>query len=62
MNNFIYVFNAEARDKLLAAGMTLLKADARNKTFIFLNEPVKNFSMTNALSEVSFIEKNELTF
>lgn len=43
---FIYVFSEEARDRLLAAGYTLLKSDGKNNTYIFDNDPRVAFSFS----------------
>lgn len=55
---FIYVFNKDDRDVLLKAGFTLLKEDTRNSIYVF----GKSNSLTFALTEVSYIESDTLTF
>lgn len=55
---FIYVFSKDDRDILLKAGFTLLKEDIRNSIYVF----DKSNSLTFALTEVSYIESNTLTF
>ena len=37
-NNFIYVFDKQARDMLLADGFHLLKSDERNEIYVFVNQ------------------------
>lgn len=60
MGKFIYVYNTEARDKLIKAGMKLLQSDERNHTFVFLDDDDKNYDF--ALNDISFIRSNTLTF
>lgn len=55
---FIYVFSKDDRDVLLKAGFTLLKEDTRNSIYVF----GKSNSLTFALTEVSYIESDTLTF
>lgn len=55
---FIYVFSKDDRDILLKAGFTLLKEDIRNSIYVF----GKSNSLTFALTEVSYIESDTLTF
>lgn len=55
---FIYVFSKDDRDILLKTGFTLLKEDTRNSIYVF----VKSNSLTFALTEVSYIESDTLTF
>ena len=55
---FIYVFSKDDRDILLKAGFTLLKEDIRNSIYVF----DKSNSLTFALTEVSYIESDTLTF
>ena len=58
MEQFIYVFNSDARDILLGSGFQLVKSDDKNGIYIFANQP----TMTFALSQVSYIASNTLTF
>ena len=58
MEQFLYVFNKEARDRLLAANYTLLKSDEKNETYVFANQ----MDMTFAIADISFIRSNTLTF
>lgn len=43
MNKFIYVFNEDAKEMLLAKKYTLLKSDTRNNIYVFENKPEQHF-------------------
>ena len=43
MSAFIYVFDEAARDKLIAAGYTLLKHSDGNNIYIFANDCNKKY-------------------
>lgn len=58
MEKFLYVFNKEARDRLLSANYTLLKSDEKNEIYVFANQ----MDMTFALADISFIRSDTLTF
>lgn len=58
MDKFLYVFSTASRDTLLAANYTLLKSDEENEIYVFANQA----DMTFALSDISFIRSNTLTF
>lgn len=58
MEKFLYVFSKDARDSLLSANYTLLKSDEKNEIYVFANQ----LDMTFALSDISFIRSNTLTF
>ena len=58
MEKFLYVFNKEARDRLLSANYTLLKSDEKNEIYVFANQT----DMTFALADISFIRSDTLTF
>lgn len=58
MEKFLYVFNKEARDRLLEANYTLLKSDEKNETYVFANQ----MDMTFALADISYIRSNTLSF
>lgn len=58
MKNFIYVYSAAARDKLLASGCKLMKSDERNNIYIFLNEGKLSF----ASLDISYILSDTMTF
>ncbi len=55
---FIYVFNLEARDKLLAENYRMLKCDERQNIFIFENKENCNFAAIG----VSYILSDTLSF
>ena len=59
---FIYVFNTEARDKLLSANYRLLKADERQSVFVFENGDSHVFAVDSANMDFSFIMSDTLTF
>jgi len=58
MPSFIYVFNEEAKDKLLRMQYTLLKADDKNQTYVFVNSDRQDF----AEADISYILSDTLTF
>lgn len=66
MKKFVYVFNTDDRDKLLNAGMTMLKDDDKNMVFVFSTDD--NFSIQGlefkldkaGISE--YMESDTLTF
>jgi hypothetical protein len=66
MKKFVYVFNTDDRDKLLNAGMTMLKDDVKNMVFVFSTDD--NFSIQGlefkldkaGISE--YMESDTLTF
>lgn len=58
MEKFLYVFNKEARDRLLEANYTLLKSDEKNEIYVFANQ----MDMTFALADISYIRSNTLSF
>lgn len=58
MKKFIYVYSADAKDKLLAANYKLMKSDERNNIYIFLNEDKLSF----ASLDVSYILSDTMTF
>jgi len=55
---FIYVFQQEACDKLLARGFTLLKHDERNGLWVFENPSIYEFST----DEFRYINSNIISF
>ena len=57
---FVYVYNSAARDKMQAAGFLMLKEDERNSVYIFSlgGRPISD---VEAL-EISYIKSNTLTF
>ena len=58
MEKFLYVFNKQPRDSLLAANYTLVKSDEQNEIYVFANQ----VDMTFALADISFIRSDTLTF
>ncbi len=59
MEKFIYVFGDAARDKLMAAGYTLMKGDPKKGLYVFLNKPSHFFENKEGLS---ILYSNHLTF
>ena len=58
VSNFIYAFNEEGRDKLLALQYELLKCDEQNHIFVFLNKKRQDFSC----NDFKFALSDTLTF
>ena len=58
---FIYVFNQDARDKLLSAHYRLLKADEQQNIFVFENTGIHSFA-AKSTDDFSFILSDTLTF
>ena len=58
MDKFIYVFNKDAKEKLLAKGYKLLKEDSHGGIYIFENNKSLNFEEC----DVSYIFSDTLTF
>lgn len=56
MEQFIYVFSEEDRDKLLERYYALLKSDDERKVYVFMNRPEMLFT----LESISFILSDEL--
>lgn len=55
MNRFIYVFDEDAKERLLAKKYTMLKSDIRNNIYVFENKPEQHFDfkdMVYTLSDV----------
>ena len=55
---FIYVFEPDAKEKLLALGFQLLKEDAGNSIYVF----EANESLQFGLDDISFMYSDKLTF
>lgn len=55
---FIYVFDTDARDKLLSENYQLLKADEQQNIFVFENSQEKAMNF----SKKDFVFSNILTF
>lgn len=58
ITNFIYVFDEDARDKLLDMNYKLLKRDEKNHIYVFVNEDREVF----ALDGISHILSDTITF
>lgn len=58
MTKFVYVFAEDARDKLIALGYNLVKADCRQNIYVFENKQTFTFS----LNEMEFVLSDTLTF
>lgn len=58
MANFIYVFGAESRDRLIALQYELLRADEENHIYVFLNKECQSFSC----DDIKFAMSDTLTF
>lgn len=58
ITNFIYVFDEDARDKLLDMNYKLLKRDEKNHIYVFVNEDHEVF----ALDDISHILSDTITF
>lgn len=62
MKKFIYVFNSEAKDKLILLGYNLLKEDSFGSTYIFSSESHDKRFSENELNDISYILSDSLTF
>lgn len=58
MGKFIYVFTEDDKDKMLLAGFSLIRADSKNKMFVFENKNTMNFSLAN----IKYVLSDMLTF
>lgn len=58
---FIYVFDTDARDKLLSANYQLLKADEQQNIFVFENKETHTFAAGDA-EDFTFVLSDTLTF
>lgn len=50
MEQFVYVFDEETRDKLLGDGFELIQSDEKKKVFVFLNKPEVQFTLNGVKS------------
>jgi len=41
--HFIYVMSEQDKDKMLALGYVMMKEDAKNRMWVFLNKDTKTF-------------------
>ena len=55
---FIYVFDKETRDKLLASGFTMIASYEKKETYVFANQTDTKFDF----STITFLPSNKLTF
>lgn len=60
-SKFIYVFDKDARDRLLSASYQLLKADEQQNIFVFENKEIYIFAANNA-EDFTFVLSDTLTF
>lgn len=60
-SKFIYVFDTNARDKLVAENYQLLKADENQNIFVFENKSTLSFS-ENCTGDFAFVLSDTLTF
>lgn len=58
MQKFIYVFDEEARDTLLAQRYELLKSDEVKRIFVFVNKERQDF----ACAGIGYVLSDILTF
>lgn len=58
MERFLYVFDSESRDALIAAGFQLMKSDKKNSLYVFANR----MDMAFELADISFVRSDILTF
>lgn len=56
--NFIYVFDADAKNKLLEMQFMMLKSDDKNNVYIFVNDDNENF----AVDDIPYMISDTLTF
>ena len=57
-NSFIYVFDAETKDKMIALSFTLLKEDVVNGRYVFVNDGRSDF----AAHDIEYVLSDTLTF
>lgn len=55
---FIYVFDDDARDKLLSAGFSMLHADNTNHAYVF----AANSKLSFSFEEISYVATDTLTY
>lgn len=56
--NFIYVFDADAKNKLLEMQFMMLKSDDKNNVYIFVNDDKENF----VVDDIPYVISDTLTF
>ena len=62
MEKFIYVFDSAARDQLIQAGLTMLKADEESCVWIFLREDAERLGFDYGAAGFAYVLSNTLTF
>ena len=55
---FLYVFDKETRDKLLASGFALIASYEKKDTYVFANQAATKFDF----STITYLPSNKLTF
>lgn len=55
---FLYVFDKDTRDKLLASGFTLIASYEKKDTYVFANQTATKFDF----STITYLPSNKLTF
>lgn len=58
---FIYVFDTDARDKLLSANYHLLKSDEQQNIFVFESKETHTFAASDS-EDFAFVLSDTLTF
>jgi len=58
VQNFIYVFDVDARDTLLSMKYELLKSDDDKKIYVFVNKDRRDFSC----AKTGYVLSDTLTF
>ena len=56
--NFIYVFDADAKNKLLSMQFMMLMSDDKKNVYIFVNDDNENF----AVDDIPYMISDTLTF
>jgi len=59
-SKFIYVYHTASRDKLAQAGFLMVKADERNRIWVFARDSVPGYDLEQA--DFSYILSDTLTF
>ncbi len=60
MGKLIYVYQRDARDKLVQAGFLMLKSDERSRIWVFARDSVPGYDLERA--DFSYILSDTLTF
>lgn len=59
---FIYVFDKEAKERMLEMGYKLMQSNEDKKTYVFLNDSSKKELRFSAGSELFYVESNTISF